>query len=112
MEVDISTESVAIVTSLLALLAIAGPSFGQNREIQKEIVQGHPMYTGLEPGDIPPILEPEFERIEKAEDMYLADEPLIAVVDGDSAKAYSTWHLDNHEVVNDYINGKAITVTW
>ena len=48
----------------------------------------------------------------EADEYYIDEEPLLVVVDGGEARAYSTWHLDNHEIVNDYINGKAITVTW
>lgn len=35
-------------------------------------------------------------------------EPVIGVVDGTVAKAYSTWLLNGHEVVNDTINSRPI----
>ena len=73
---------------------------------------GHTMYTLLKPGDIPAIFDPAFISIAEAESLYYDNEPLIVVADGNKAKAYSIWHLDQHEIVNDYINGKAITVTW
>lgn len=79
---------------------------------KETVIQGHTMTSLLNPGDIPAIFDPEFISVAEAEDLYFNDEPLLVVVDGDEAKAYSIWHLDHHEIVNDYINGKAITVTW
>ena len=29
-----------------------------------------------------------------------------------TAKAYSTWHLEGHEIVNDELDGAAIAATW
>ena len=75
-------------------------------------IGGHTMYTLLKPGDIPAIFEPEFIDFSRADSFYYADEPLIVVVEGAEARGYSIWHLDRHEIVNDYINGRAITVTW
>ena len=75
-------------------------------------IRGETMYTLLNPGDIPAIFEPVFIDIQQADKFFFPDEPIIAVIDADSAKGYSAWYLDHHEVVNDYINGKAITVTW
>jgi len=84
----------------------------QRAEPEKIMIQNEPMYKLLKPGDIPAIFDPEIIPLNIADSFYYDDEPLIVTVDGDSAKAYSIWHLDQHEVVNDYINGKAITVTW
>ena len=98
---------------ILALLfLIPSVAYSQRPEPVKTEVLGHTMYTVLNPGDIPAIFEPEFVTVDKADKLYFPDEPLMVVVDGDVAKAYSIWHLDQHEIVNDYINGKAITVTW
>jgi len=86
--------------------------FAQRQKPDTTTVKGHILYTLLKPGDIPAIFTPEFIAVAQADSFYYPNEPLIAVVDGESAKAYSVWHLDEHEVVNDFINGKAITVTW
>ncbi len=94
------------------LLLVPPAVHSQRPEPGKTMVRGHTMYTLLKPGDIPAIFNPEFVGAEEAEAYYLPDEPLIVVADGKEAKGYSIWHLDRHEVVNDYINGKAITVTW
>jgi hypothetical protein len=104
------TRKLAVFTILACLLPAALPA--QQREIKETEVHGHTMYTLLKPGDIPAVFEPKYIPVSNADEYYYPDEPLIAVVDGGEAKAFSTWHLDHHEVVNDYINGKAITVTW
>lgn len=104
------TKKLAVFTILACLLPAALPA--QQREIKEAEVHGHTMYTLLAPGDIPAVFEPKYVPISIADEYYYPDEPLIAVIDGGEAKAFSTWHLDHHEVVNDYINGKAITVTW
>ena len=95
-----------------ATLLFSGLTLAQPPEPKKTEIRGHTMYTVLKPGDIPAIFEPEFKSIAQAGAYYHDNEPLIVVADGDSAKGYSIWHLDRYEIVNDYINGKAITVTW
>ena len=40
------------------------------------------------------------------------DEPVLGVVVGRDARAYSLWHLDRHEIVNDTIGKLPIAVTW
>lgn len=95
----------------LALLLVAA-AYAQRPEPIKTMIKGHLMYTVLKPGDIPAIFEPEFIPVSEATKYYYPDEPLIAVAGKKTAKAYSTWHLDHHEVVNDVLDGQAITVTW
>lgn len=75
-------------------------------------VLGHTLHTVLKPGDIPAIFQPEFDGIDQAKKLYYADEPLMVITAGAEVKAYSTWHLDHHEVVNDFIGGTAIAATW
>jgi hypothetical protein len=70
------------------------------------------MYKVLPPGAIPAIFEAEFFPAADADIMYHQNEPLIVVSSDTVAKAYSTWHLDRHEVVNDYIGEQPIVVTW
>jgi hypothetical protein len=99
-------------TALLAIALLALQGGAQRPEPKKTEVRGHTMYTVLKPGDIPAIFEPNFIPVSKAGELYYDDEPLLVVVGGDEVKAYSTWHLDQHEIVNDYINGTAIAATW
>ena len=97
---------------IIILLFAVQTSFAQKSKPEKTEVHGHTMYTLMNPGDIPAIFEPEFISVSEAEYIFYPNEPLIVVTDGDEIKGYSTWYLDAHEIVNDYINGKAITVTW
>ena len=101
-----------ITLLILVWFLTAMTAQAQRPEPKKTEVKGHTMYTLLEPGGIPAIFDPQFIAVQEADSFYYADEPLIAVVVSDVAKAYSTWHLDHHEIVNDYIDGRAITVTW
>jgi len=98
------------LTAIAALLASSANA--QQPEPRMTELRGHTMYWLLQPGEIPAIFEPEFVSIETADSFYYDEEPLIAVVSGDVAKGYSTWHLDHHEVVNDLVDGTAIAVTW
>ena len=103
-----------VILMVVVLLALTAASMvqAQRPEPEKTEIKGHTMYTLLKPGDIPPIMEPQFMSVTEAESLYYPDEPLIVVTSGDETHGYSTWHLDHHEIVNDYINGKSITVTW
>jgi len=105
----ISTQTV--LTGLL-LVAMAIPAWGQRRKVDKEVVMGDTMYTMMGPGDIPPILEPEFISLADAESLYAPNEPVLVVTRGDDARAYSTWHLDHHEIVNDNFGDLPLAVTW
>lgn len=101
-----------ILLAIIILLILATVSFAQRSKPTETEVHGHTMYTLLKPGGIPAIFEPVYIPVAEADSFYYANEPLIVVVDGKTAKGFSTWHLDQHEIVNDYINDKAITVTW
>ena len=73
---------------------------------------GDPMYTVLPADAIPAIREPKIVSAAEAADQMAADEPVIGVVIGGQARAYSTWQLDAHEIVNDELGGAAIAATW
>lgn len=99
--------------ALTLLVTLSGISAqAQERKVDKSIVRGDTLYTLLKPGDIPAIFDPQFMSLEEAEKVYHDNEPLIVVTKDGEVKGYSAWHLDGHEVVNDYIGGDAITVTW
>lgn len=104
-------------SKLLPLITLIGlllwsSLWAQREEPKKTMIRGEPMYTVLEPGAIPAIFDPEFIDVDSARSLYYPDEPLLAVVVDGQARAYSTWHLDRHEVVNDRIAGTAIAATW
>jgi hypothetical protein len=73
---------------------------------------GDDVYQVLPLGAIPAIDEPEFVTGRAADEQMSADEPVLGVVVGETARAYSLWQLDGHELVNDEIEGTAIAATW
>ena len=87
-------------------------SQAQERKMDTTTIHGHVMYTLGDPGMIPAIFEPSFIHIEQADSFYHADEPLLVVPGKTETKAYSTWHLDSHEIVNDSLDGIPIAATW
>lgn len=61
---------------------------------------------------IPAIDNPQFLSAEEADEEYAPDELVIGVsYDGDS-RAYSIPFLSGHEIVNDTVGGRKISVTW
>ncbi len=96
----------------IIVLLLAAMSLAQGRKAVETEIDGHTMYTLLKPGDIPAIFEPDFVSVATAQLLHSDEEPLLVVVGDTEVKGYSTWYLDRHEIVNDYIDGEAITVTW
>ena len=39
-------------------------------------------------------------------------EPVLGLVGDHERRAYSTWQLDRHEIVNDVFEGMPVAVTW
>jgi len=76
------------------------------------IFDGDSMYTVLPANTIPAIPAPEFVTGEDAAAQMLPAEPVIGIVLAGRARAYSTWHLDGHEIVNDELSGRLIAATW
>ena len=73
---------------------------------------GDPMYTVLPPGAIPAIVEPEFVSGPEANGQMSPEEPVLGIVVNGEARAYSLWHLDAHEIVNDVVGGVPVAATW
>lgn len=103
---------------LLALLFCAAcqqqqPAVAQTRAALPRVteIENDRVHTLLAPDAIPSIDEPKFVRVSEAKFMD-DDEPVVGVVVGGVAKAYSTWHLDHHEIVNDTIASQPLAVTW
>jgi hypothetical protein len=61
---------------------------------------------------IPAIDDPEFEPIDRANRRMSDNELVIGLVGRATQRAYSTWQLDRHEIVNDVFEGKPVAVTW
>ena len=66
----------------------------------------------LAPDAIPAIDTPEFVSVSDANGYFYGDEIVIGVVGETEQRAYSTWQLDRHEIVNDVFEGRPIAVTW
>ena len=66
----------------------------------------------LPPDGIPAINEPTFMSVSEADGYFYGDEIVIGVVGETEQRAYSTWQLDRHEIVNDVFEGQPIAVTW
>jgi len=75
-------------------------------------IGGEDVYQLLPVGAIPAIDDPKFVSGKKADRQMRAEEPVLGVVIGGEARAYSLWQLDAHEIVNDEIDGSAIAATW
>src|SRR5438128_765474 len=76
------------------------------------VIDGHPVIRVLTKDDIQAIDSPTFEPAERGVAFMRDDEIVIGVTDGKEAKAYSTWLLDSHEIVNDVIGSTPIAVNW
>lgn len=101
----------AALTVALGLVG-ASASHAQRPKPEMRPLAGDTLYTVLKPGAIPAIFKPEFVSATRAKTLYYDEEPMMVVRAGDEVKAYSIWHLDGHEIVNDHIGGAAIAVTW
>ena len=75
-------------------------------------IGGEDVYQLLPVGAIPAIDNPEFVSGAEADRQMRPEEPVLGVVMGGEARAYSLWQLDAHEIVNDQIAGTAIAATW
>lgn len=105
--------STLAAAAAIIVLATALPAMAQRPEPEVFAeIDGDPMYTVLEPDSIPAIRTPSFVTGRAAEAQMKPDEPVIGVVVDGEAHAYSTWHLDAHEIVNDEIAGTAIAASW
>lgn len=100
---------------IFAALALAAPSLTGLARAQElpdvERIDGDPVITVLPPDRIPSIDDPEFVPASDAGFMQ-DEEPVVGVVHEGQAKAYSIWHLDRHEVVNDRLGDDPVAVTW
>jgi hypothetical protein len=93
--------------SMIGLLLICGPDrlAAQDRTPQESL------HVVLPFDAIPAIDRPTFVPAAKATAMS-ASELVIGLVGTEEQRAYSTWHLDRHEIVNDVFEGRPIAVTW
>ncbi len=90
----------------LAALSLPKAAFGQ------EMYRGAPIITVLPKDAIAAIDRPEFVGIAEADKVMQADELVISMRDGGNARAYSTWLLNHHEIVNDVVDAVPLAITW
>ncbi len=78
-----------------------------------QTVEGEPVRNVLPRDAIPAIMEPNYVTGKAADSIMHPEEQVLGIVGPEgTAVAYSTWHLDSHEIVNDRIDGAALAVTW
>jgi len=104
---NFSLRTISLFAFILSFTATALPQRGSY-----EIIDGDRMYYILPEDGIPAIDNPEFVSVEDAGKFMKDDELVMGLVINGDARAYSTWHLDRHEIVNDYVGGTHISVTW
>jgi hypothetical protein len=102
----------SVIVIAVAVLTITGPADAQREADVVRTIDGDAVYKLLPPDRIPAIRDPEFVTGTEADRQMLPHEPVLGVVIGEEAHAYSLWQLDAHEIVNDEIAGKAIAATW
>lgn len=92
------------------LLAIASLA-AQLNWTEQAVIDGDAVMRGLPRDAIPAIDAPRLEPAARAT-FVGGDEPVIGVTLGAEARAYPTWLLNAHEIVNDRLGGRPIAVTW
>jgi hypothetical protein len=79
---------------------------------EPDVIQGSPILTVLPVDAIPAIDNPKYVPAAEADRFMRPDEPILGITDGKVAKAYSTWQLNHHEIVNDSLGDLPLAVTW
>lgn len=93
----------AMVGFLIAAPAVVAAS---------DVIQGSPILTVLPVDAIPAIDNPQFVSVAEADRFMRPDEPVLGITDGKTAKAFSTWQLNHHEIVNDRLGNLPLAITW
>ncbi len=99
------------LVALLALTLAPNNSPAQGRK-GPTIVDGDILHDVLPRDAISAIDSPRFVSRSEAQRFMEDEELVIGVYHDGVAKAYSTWFLDRHEIVNDVVAGVPIAVTW
>ena len=103
----------ALLILVAAGILASGLLFAQRRQMEGEKIGDGMLYTVLPPDRIPAINNPVFVSAKEGDKFMAPDEPVLGLFDGKVAKAYSLWHLDRHEIVNDSLPGMGpVAVTW
>jgi len=97
-----------------AVFLLCAAALAQRPPLKEEKVGDGVLVTVLPPDKIPALTKPVFVSGVEADRQMADDEPVLGLVDPvtGQAKAYSLWHLEHHEIVNDQLGGKPVAVTW
>lgn len=104
--------NLSYIIFLLFAMIMSAVKIGYSQRGSFEMIEGDKMYIILPRDGIPAIDDPKFVSVSEAEKFMNDDELVLGLVVNDDARAYSTWHLDRHEIVNDYVGGAHVSVTW
>jgi Protein of unknown function (DUF3179) len=85
---------------------------GMSAAGEPDVIQGSPILTVLPVDAIRAIDNPRYVSVAEADRFMRPDEPVLGITDGKVAKAYSTWQLNHHEIVNDGLGELPLAVTW
>jgi hypothetical protein len=96
----------------LSTAALASGGTGKGELPRPQSLEGSTVSALLPPDAIPAIDTPQFVSASKASAFMKDDEPVLGVILDGTAKAYSLWHLDRHEIVNDQLGDQSVAVTW
>jgi hypothetical protein len=86
---------------VVALVATSATLLAQSEQLQ----------VVLRRDAIPSIDKPTFDAASTTRSLDKR-EPVLGIVGEHEQRAYSTWQLDRHEIVNDTFEGRPIAVTW
>jgi len=109
-------ETDASPSSEVELLPAESPPFSQfewSTDFTKRIVEWNEVMSGGPPKDgIPAIDEPEYESIADATEWLSESDPVILFQHEGNARAYPLAILMWHEIINDELAGKPVSVTF
>lgn len=106
------TLKLSYIVLLLVSVMLGSVRTGYSQRGSYEMIEGDKMYNVLPRDRIPAINNPKFKSVSEAEKFMNDDELVLGLVVNGDARAYSTWHLDRHEIVNDYVGEAYVSVTW
>lgn len=103
--VDPTAEGIDAPTKILELTPT------MNERSDRDYSQ-YEIITLLPQDRIPAIDDPQFLSSDEADAEYAPDELILGVSFNGDSRAYSVSLLSRHEIVNDIVGGKPISVTW